>query len=369
MLPFFSIVLPFRISHAGLPLAVECETPKTRQGVRVNTGLHSDLPPSELRTFGRTGLQVSALGFGGANIGFADVSDKVLDRIFGKALELGVNVIDTAAMYGDSEDKIGRTLLGKRQRYLLFTKCGRALPPRRSWTGFLLRAQRKIRQAAHSAEEYESLHWHPRALQRNIDQSLRRLKTSWIDLLQLHSCSESTLQKEEVLNVLRRAREQGKTRFIGYSGEGAAALYAIQSGQFDAIQMSINIADQDNLNTLLPLATQRRMGVIAKRPLANGLWKNAVRPDPVHYPHFQVYWERLRQLPYDFLGGSHAAETALRFTLSVPGVHTAITGITNPDHLCENADYSAAGTLERARFDAIRSAWAKVAGPEWVGQL
>ncbi len=63
------------------------------------------LTPVELRPFGQTGLHVSALGFGGANIGFTDISDKTLDRLFGAAFELGVNLIDTAAMYGDSEEK------------------------------------------------------------------------------------------------------------------------------------------------------------------------------------------------------------------------------------------------------------------------
>jgi aryl-alcohol dehydrogenase-like predicted oxidoreductase len=337
----------------------------------VSTGvqLAASLNPIGLRTFGKTGLRVNGLGFGGANIGWADVSDKVLDRIFGRALELGINVIDTAAMYGDSEEKIGRTLRDNRGKFLLFTKCGRSLPPRFSRTGFLLRAGGKLRRTLHLQEEYESSSWNPRALQHNIDQSLRRLKTTWLDLLQLHSCSKETLEKDEVLTVLRKSREQGKTRFIGYSGEGAAALCAIQSGQFQAIQMSINIADQDNLNTLLPLATQSGMGVIAKRPLANGLWKSAVRPDPFRYPHFQVYWERLRHLQYDFLSGDHAVETALRFPLSVPGVHTVIVGITNPEHLNQNAEYFAAGVLEKAQFDSIRSTWSSVAGADWFGQV
>jgi len=66
----------------------------------------SQLPPVERRPFGSTGLQVSALGFGGANIGFTDISDNILDRIFGAALDSGVNLIDTAAMYGDSENKL-----------------------------------------------------------------------------------------------------------------------------------------------------------------------------------------------------------------------------------------------------------------------
>src|SRR5882762_8019494 len=188
----------------------------------------TSLTPVELRPFGQTGLHVSALGFGGANIGFTDISDKTLDRMFGAALELGVNLIDTAAMYGDSEEKIGRALHGRRQHYLICTKCGRCLPPRRSPNGFFMRLQRKFRRSRGLPEEYESLDWHPRVIEWSIHRSLRRLKTDHIDLLLLHSCSEETLQKEEVLGVLHRARKSGKVRFIGYSGDGPAALYAIQ---------------------------------------------------------------------------------------------------------------------------------------------
>jgi len=330
---------------------------------------HTPLPPLELRPFGTTGLQVSALGFGGANIGFTDISDKILNRMFGTALELGVNLIDTAAMYGDSEEKIGRALLGMRRRYLICTKCGRCLPPRLSPNGFFVRVQRKLRRLTGVAEEYESLDWDPRVIEWSIHRSLRRLKTDYIDLLLLHSCSEETLRKVEVLEVLYRARKSGKVRFIGYSGDGPAALYAIQCGQFQAVETSINIADQDSIETLLPFATQKAMGVIAKRPLANTLWKSEQRPDPVRFPQYQVYWERLRQLHYDFLQSDRASEIGLRFTLSVPGAHTAIPGTTNPEHLWENARYAAKGPLPGAQFDAIRSMWSKVSAPSWIGQI
>lgn len=329
----------------------------------------TQLPPIELRSFGRTGLRVSALGFGGANIGFTDISDKILDHMFGAALELGVNLIDTAAMYGDSEEKIGRALRGRRQRFLICTKCGRCLPPRRSPNGFFVRVQRKLRGSIGLKEEYESLDWHPRAIEWSIHRSLRRLKTDCIELLLLHSCSEETLRKAEVLEVLHRARKSGKVRFIGYSGDGMAALHAIQSGQFQAVEMSINIADQDGIETVLPFATQKGMGVIAKRPLANNLWKRGQRPDPVRYPQYQVYWERLRKLRYDFLQGDRASEIGLRFTLSVPGAHTAIAGTTNPEHLVENAKYVTEGPLPGAQFDAIRSTWSRVSAPSWVGQM
>ena len=320
----------------------------------------------EMRAFGRTGLQVGVLGLGTAEIGFEHTPDRTVDTILAEALDAGINVIDTAAMYLDSEEKIGRVLRARRNHFLLFTKCGRHLPPRSSFGGFLARADRKLRRLSGEADEYESLDWHPRALKWNIDQSLVRLKTDRLDLIQLHSCSEETLRRGEAIQVLQRARQAGKARYIGYSGDGQAALYAIRCGQFDAVETSISIADQEAIDLIVPLACQHGMGVIAKRPIANGLWWNIQRPGPTHY---RAYWDRLQELRYDCLRDGGALETALRFTLSVSGVSTAIVGTTNLSHFRQDATCAAAGALEKERFDAIRAHWGRVARPEWVGQM
>jgi hypothetical protein len=150
-----------------------------------------------------------------------------------------------------------------------------------------------------------------------------------VDLLQLHSCTEEQLRQADVIDVVTRAREAGKTRFIGYSGDGHAALYAVQSGIFDTLQISVSIADQEALDLVLPSAKTKGMGVIAKRPIANAVWKESSKPAE----YYQPYWERLHQLDYDFLRTNSGWEvaTALRFTLAAEGVHTAIVGTTKPD--------------------------------------
>src|SRR5260370_5964220 len=131
-----------------------------------------------------------------------------------------------------------------------------------------------------------------------IGRSLKRLQTDRVDLLQLHSCSEEMLRQGDVIDVVRRARDAGKTRFIGYSGDGRAALYAVESGAFDTLQTSISIADQEGIGLAVPAAKVRGMGVIAKRPIANAAWKTGSKPADAYHP---TYWDRLLELCYELL--------------------------------------------------------------------
>jgi aryl-alcohol dehydrogenase-like predicted oxidoreductase len=298
----------------------------------------------ERRRFGRTGLEVSALGLGGSEIGYERVPLRTVERLLGGALDAGLNVIDTAECYDDSERLIGRALRGRRDQVHLFTKCGHA--------GGWSRAE-----------------WRPEALLRSIERSLVRLGTDRVELVQLHSCSLQELQRGDVIEALERARALGHTRFVGYSGDGAAARFAVECGRFDALQTSVSVADQEAIDLALPRARKRGMGVIAKRPLANVAWRYDRRPDEAYH---QAYWARLRKLAYPFLAGgatdATAVATALRFTLSVPGVHTAIVGTTRPDRWQQNAALLAAGPLPRRELEAIRARWRAVAPASWTGQ-
>ena len=297
----------------------------------------------ERRRLGRTGMEASVLGFGGSEIGYQRASLKSVERLLGGALDAGLNVIDTAECYEDSEELIGRAVGERRGDYLLFTKCG------------------------HARGEWRS-DWRPEALLRSIERSLKRLRTDRVDLVQLHSCSLDVLKRGAAIAALETARERGWTRFVGYSGDGAAAKWAVESGRFDTLQTSVSIADQEALELTLPLARERDMGVIAKRPLANVAWRYARKPAE---PYYQDYWERLRALEYPFLRGAArgAVKTALRFTLGVPGVHTAIVGTTKPDRWRENAALLGDGQLPAAEREAIRARWQAVARPDWEGQV
>ncbi len=268
-------------------------------------------------------MDVSVLGFGGAEIGFENASPEAVEKLLKSALDAGLNVIDTAECYRDSEELIGRAVSDRREDFYLLTKCGHP----------------------HGMES--SANWSQASLLESIERSLRRLKTDRLDIVHLHSCSESDLRKGEAITALQTARERGYTRYIGYSGDSRAAHFAVECGAFDTLQISINIADQEAIDLTVPLAHKKQMGVIAKRPIANAAWKTGHRPANSYH---HEYWERLRKLNYDFLRNADLEKTisvALRFALSVPGVHTAIVGTTKPERWQQNAQVARGGTAER----------------------
>ncbi len=288
-------------------------------------------------------MVASILGFGGSEIGYQQVGARTVARLLGTALDAGLNVIDTAECYEDSEALIGRALGARRRACYLFTKCGHSRGGGRG-------------------------EWRPAALLASIERSLRRLETDHLDLIQLHSCSLAELRRGDAIAALEEARTRGWARYIGYSGDGEAARYAVECGRFDTLQTSVSLADQEAIELTLPRARARRMGVIAKRPLANVAWRHARKPAE---PYYQDYWTRLRALDYPFLQGAPdaAVATALRFTLSVPGLHTAIVGTTKPERWQQNATLLGAGALPAREFERIRARWREVAEPSWAGQV
>jgi len=297
----------------------------------------------EKRQFGKTDMQVTLLGFGGAELGYNGVDQATTTRLLNAALDAGLNVIDTAECYIDSEEKIGEAVSHRREDFHLFTKCGH-------YDG-----------SGHPD-------WSPESLLKSIERSLKRLSTDHVDLVQLHSCSEEDLRKGDVIQALKEARQRGYTRYIGYSGDGAAAKYAIECGEFDTLQTSVNIADQEALDLTLPLAKERGMGVIAKRPVANAAWQH---PGPPPESYHQTYWERFQvlQYPLQSLPLGEAVALAMRFTASAQGVHTMIVGTTKPERWKQNAEALAPGPLSPEEFQQIRARWAEVAKKDWVGQI
>jgi aryl-alcohol dehydrogenase-like predicted oxidoreductase len=293
------------------------------------------------RAFGKTGLNLTPLGFGGAEIGFGKVPQETVNKLLNAALDSGLNIIDTAECYVDSEILIGNAVAHRRKDFALFTKVG------------------------HDGKSFNKNDWDASMLAESIDRSLVRLKTDHVDLVQLHSCDLAMLKKGDVIEVVEKAKKAGKTRFIGYSGDSHAALWAVESGRFDALQTSINIFDQEIFDLALPAAQKRGMGVIAKRPIGNAVWKYTSLPENGYY---HSYWHRMNTLKYPFLSPAASIETALRFTLTNPAVTTAIVGTTQPDRWQSNAALAQKGALPPAEFETIRTHWKKNAPKDWIGQ-
>jgi aryl-alcohol dehydrogenase-like predicted oxidoreductase len=304
----------------------------------------SNLPAVEQRPFGKTGLTVSALGFGGAELGFDDgVTEAAVTKLLHPAIDAGLTVIDTASAYLASEQLIGRVLAGRRERVHLFTKCG-------------------------ATDGFSRSDWSAAGIRRQVEQSLRALGTDRVELLQLHSCAVAVLERGEAIGVLEALKREGKTRFIGYSGDGEAAVWAVKSGRFDALQTSINVADQQVLDAALPLAHAAGMGVIAKRPVANVAWRHGESGPPNSY--HATYWRRFRALDFEFtkLPLAEAVAIALRFTAFQEGVSTAIVGSSSPGRWNENAASFARGPLPADQLEALRRRWHERADQSWVGQ-
>jgi aryl-alcohol dehydrogenase-like predicted oxidoreductase len=303
-------------------------------------------------TFGKTGFQVSPLGFGGAPIGYLKTDQDRIATILNLLLDSGVNVIDTAASYPGSEESIGNSVGHRRGEYVLISKCGQSFPdlPGPAWSAQVITAA--------------------------LDRSLRRLKTDRLDVMLLHSCDLATLKKGEALGALVKAREAGKIRFAGYSGDNEAAAYVATLPDVAVLEMSISIADQMNLHTVMPTARKNNLGVLAKRPIANAAWKDASQQPGFYGNYASEYHDRLKKMKLNpaelgIPGSPERAwpELALRFTLSQPGVHTAIIGTTSPQNAKANIAAAEKGPLPENVAKKIQQAFDQ-ADPQkqWTGQ-
>jgi aryl-alcohol dehydrogenase-like predicted oxidoreductase len=252
-------------------------------------------------------------------------------------VDSGITLIDTARGYGLSEERIGRYLGHRRSEIVLSTKVGYDIPGYEDWSGPIITA--------------------------GVEAALHRLRTDYIDIVHLHSCPLDVLQQGDVIDALEQTVAAGKVRVAAYSGDNEPLWYAIESDRFRSIQTSINIADQRVIDTGLPMARERGLGVIAKRPLANAPWRFQVRPEG---DYSEVYWERLREMQLD-PGDLEWDELALRFVAFLPGVSSCIVGTRSPDHLRRNVAIVEQGPLPEETVHHIRAAF-QAHDQEWVGK-
>ena len=272
-----------------------------------------------MRPLGATGIDVSEIGLGAGPLGGDDIDDATAIELIAGAIDRGVNLIDTAPSYGRSELRIGLALRGKRDRVVLSTKLGYGVPGVPDWTGD--------------------------CITQGIDLALGRLATDRIDIAHLHSCPLDVLTQGDVAGALEAAVHAGKVRVAAYSGDNVPLAWAIESGKFGVVQCSVSAVDQRALDREIPLAATRGIGVLAKRPLANGVWREVTRPEALDRA---TYWDRLRAMTVEL-----DAARALGFVLAQPGIAAALVGTTSLAHLQSLIDVE----IDRAAVEAIRTAF------------
>ena len=271
----------------------------------------------ESKTLGKTGLKVSRLGVGLAELGGLSTDElETAGRILGGALDRGINFFDTAECYGNSEEIVGKAVSHRRDEIVLATKAG------------------------HVSTGSTGQPWTGETVRDGIDRSLVKLRTDHVDLVQVHAYDISAPPPDEVIEAVLDAKESGKTRFLGYSGENEDAEWAVQSGLFDTLQTSFNLVDQRARYGLLQQARSEGIGVIGKRPIGNAVWGKAAAEGDSGLARTSA--ERLRRARAMLeMGPIQDAPNddivlALGFVFAHQDVDTAIVGTRSPEHMLAN---------------------------------
>jgi aryl-alcohol dehydrogenase-like predicted oxidoreductase len=327
----------------------------------------------EYRPFGKTGLSVSALGFGCGNVGGLMVrgTPAERERAVARAMELGINYFDTAALYGDglSEQHLGQALNALKAPVHVGTKF------RLSATDLA-----SVRTAVVSA----------------LEGSLKRLGREQVDLFQLHNLILRGRERDrasvrdvvqEVVPALQDLRRQGKIRFLGFTalGDTQALHEVIDAGLLDTAQVCFNMLNPSaghpvptgfpgqDFGRLLDRAQAKGVGTIGIRVLAAGALSGVVERHPVAVPTVDPIASgpdydtdvRRAQAFRALVAEGHAAdlvEASLRFAISSPAMSTVLLGYSDLGHLEHAAAAVAKGPLPSAALDRLRAIWNDLAG-------
>ncbi len=304
----------------------------------------------ENRILGKTGLSVHPLGFGGAPIGLLDTEVTAVDKVLNYLLDEGINLIDTAAVYKDSEVVIGKVIGHRRNEFILTSKCGRQL------------------------DNLKGEEWTPEYISKTIDRSLQHLQTDHLDVMFLHSCTLEVLQQGEVVQALLKAKTEGKIRFAGYAGDAQAITYAAALPEIEVVEMTANLVDHANLEQPLATIVANNVGVLAKRAMANTAWsadlqkgfyRDYAKPYVERFQQMELSLESLEALDESI---TDWADLFLRFTLSIPNIHVGLTGTTSLTNAKKNVASYNRGKLNEEVFKTIQTAFKvaeKQSGETW----
>jgi aryl-alcohol dehydrogenase-like predicted oxidoreductase len=277
------------------------------------------------KTLGRTGLEVTQLGYGAMEVrgkriwGGRPCTDAQAETILNAVVAAGINFIDTANDYGKSEMYIGQYLSGRRAAFYLATKCGCHM------------------QFAGDHDETPHI-WTRANLMRNIADSLAKMRTDYVDILQLHNPDVESTEVNGLVDILNELRDAGVVKHIGCSSTAPHLATYIDWGVFDVFQIPYSALERQHEN-LITRAGEAGAGVIIRGGVARG--------EPGSGLGNQNRWEIFEKANLDELLAPGESRTAflLRFTLSHPHCHTTIVGTLNPDHLAENIAIAQKGAL------------------------
>lgn len=285
------------------------------------------------KTLGRTNLEVTQLGYGSMGLrgphtwGVRVVDEESADQFLNAVLDAGINFIDTAPDYGCSEQRIGDYISSRRDEFYLATKCG-------------------CDYVQHD-DHIEINHvWKKDVLQKNIETSLKRMNTDYVDLLQFHGGDAETLQREGLIDMLLEFRDQGLIRFIGSSSSLPNLPGMIELDVFDTFQIPYScLAPQHH--DLITQAAETGAGIIIRGGIAHG------GPDAeIQREKLNAVWESAGL--DDLLSeGMTRAELILRYTLTHPHCHTTIVGTCDMNHLKENLAAASRGPLPTDLYEEV----------------
>lgn len=286
-------------------------------------------------TLGRTGLSVTRLGYGAMEVrgtriwGGRAVSDDEADTILNAVLDSGINFIDTSNDYGRSEEYIGRFLSHRRGEFVLATKCGCTV--------------------VHKDENTDDTPhvWTRDNLFRGLHESLARMKTDYVDVMQLHNPSVDQTEQNDLVAALQDMKAQGKARWIGCSSTSPHLEKYIAWGVFDVFQIPYSALERQH-ETAIQQAADAGAGVIVRGGVARG--------EPGVGLGNQDRWATWEGAKMDDLLEPGETRTAflLRWTLNQPGMSTNIVGTKSPKHLMQNVTAAERGPLPQAVYEEAK---------------
>ena len=280
-------------------------------------------------TLGRTGLNVTQLGFGAAFRpgagGNRRIPDDIAEKVLGAVLDEGIDLIDTAPDYRSSEEQIGRDISGRRDEYFLATKCGCDPTDKGGQGGHI---------------------WTRDQLLKNIEGSLKRLKTDHVDVLQLHNPGGEGVSLQELIETLREIQSQGMTRFIGASQTLPLLEEYVATGAFDTFQIPYSCLEPQH-NEAIIRAAEAGAGIIIR----GGIGLGGPDADLLENVPVDVWKQAALQELCDTM---KPAELILRYTITHPACHTTIVGTRSVEHLKENVAAATRGPLPDDLYEEVR---------------